>query len=392
MQEFRISIIVPIYNTADYLPRCIESIRMQSYRNTEIILVDDGSTDHSLSICRKYAGMDKRIQIIEQENRGNNAARKAGLMASTGDYVTFVDSDDWIGSRLVERLQAAAERCSADMVISNVQMIYADGRKAERKNLIEAGIYKSPSKAVKNLFYYGRQSDYGIMPFIFAKLYRGNLLMDTMDKIGDQIQYDEDRALVWTCLMQNITAVFIDDMEYYYCQRKDGLVRSKDEMYLAKVNYFYRYMSHLFEKEDKILKEQLDHYVLRCIQTGLRWKLGLSENNLLRNKYVLDMSVLFKGVIRIILYGAGVVGRDYYESLKASQNINVCAWIDKAWEKLCAEGLEIKPVEQVCELEYDYLLVAVKNELVFQEIKSELTAYAVPADKIIWGRPCNVQL
>lgn len=235
MQEFRISIIVPIYNTADYLPRCIESIRMQSYRNTEIILVDDGSTDHSLSICRKYAGMDKRIQIIEQENRGNNAARKAGLMASTGDYVTFVDSDDWIGSRLVERLQAAAERCSADMVISNVQMIYADGRKAERKNLIEAGIYKSPSKAVKNLFYYGRQSDYGIMPFIFAKLYRRNLLMDTMDKIGDQIQYDEDRALVWTCLMQNITAVFIDDMEYYYCQRKDGLVRSKDEMYLAKV-------------------------------------------------------------------------------------------------------------------------------------------------------------
>ena len=216
--------------------------------------------------------------------------------------------------------------------------------------------------------------------------------MDTMDKIGDQIQYDEDRALVWTCLMQNITAVFIDDMEYYYCQRKDGLVRSKDEMYLAKVNYFYRYMSHLFEKEDKILKEQLDYYVLRCIQTGLRWKLGLSENNLLRNKYVLDMSVLFKGVIRIILYGAGVVGRDYYESLKASQNINVCAWIDKAWEKLCAEGLEIKPVEQVCELEYDYLLVAVKNELVFQEIKSELTAYAVPADKIIWGRPCNVQL
>lgn len=104
------------------------------------------------------------------------------------------------------------------------------------------------------------------------------------------------------------------------------------------------------------------------------------------------MSVLFKGVIRIILYGAGVVGRDYYESLKSSQNINVCAWIDKAWEKLCAEGLEIKPVEQVCELEYDYLLVAVKNELVFQEIKSELTAYAVPADKIIWGRPCNVQL
>lgn len=392
MQKFRISVIVPIYNTEDDLPRCIDSIRAQSYQNTEIILVDDGSTDRSLSICCNYAEMDERIRVVTQENQGSNAARKAGFRASTGDYVAFVDSDDWIGERLLELLMEAGESCGADMVISNVFMIYPDGRKTERKNLIEAGVYKNPKAAVKNLFYYGRQSDYGILPFLFGKLYRRNLLDRAMEKIGDQIRYDEDRALVWTCLLQNITAVFLENAAYYYCQRENGLVRSKDEMYLAKVNYFYLYMSHLFEKEDKILREQLDNYVLRCIRTGLRWKLGLSENDLLREKYLPDVSVFFREVKRIILYGAGAVGRDYYEALKAGRKIDLCAWVDRSWEKWCAEGLEVEPVERVLELEYDYLFVAVKHESAFGEIKSDLTGvYAVSPDKIIWGRPCGIR-
>ncbi len=392
MQKFRISIIVPIYNTADDLPRCIESIRAQSYQNTEIILVDDGSTDQSLSICRNYAEIDERIRVIAQENQGNNAARKAGLRASTGDYIAFVDSDDWIEERLLELLMAAAEGGCADMIISNVFMIYPDGRKIERKNPIETGTYRNPKEDVKHLFYYGRQSDYGILPFLFGKLYRRNLLVKAMEKIGDQIRYDEDRALVWTCLLQNITVVFLEDAAYYYCQRENGLVRSKDEMYLAKVNYFYRYMSHLFEKEDKILREQLDNYVLRCIRTGLRWKLGLAENDLLREKNLLDVSVFFREVKRVILYGAGTVGRDYYEALKAGQKIDLCAWVDREWKKLCVEGTEVEPVERVCELEYDYLLVAVKHESVFREIKADLTGtYAVPEDRIIWGKPCGIR-
>ena len=94
MPDRKVSVIVPVYNSEAYLPRCIESIQRQSYPNLEILLVDDGSTDASLTVCRDYARGDPRVRVIHQENRGVSAARNAGLDAMTGDCFTFVDSDD----------------------------------------------------------------------------------------------------------------------------------------------------------------------------------------------------------------------------------------------------------------------------------------------------------
>lgn len=148
----KISVIVPVYNTEDYLPRCIESILKQTYQNIEIILVDDGSTDASLHVCEKYAREDSRIVTIQQENKGNNAARKAGLAACTGEYITFVDSDDWIGSNLVALLYQEIEENHADMAVSNVMMIRMEGTQEERRNLIDAGVYENPRTAVRKLF------------------------------------------------------------------------------------------------------------------------------------------------------------------------------------------------------------------------------------------------
>ena len=93
-----LSIIVPVYNTAPWLPRCLESLIEQTYRNLEIICVDDGSTDGSAAILDEYAARDARIKVLHQENAGVSAARNAGLDAATGEYVTFVDADDWVES------------------------------------------------------------------------------------------------------------------------------------------------------------------------------------------------------------------------------------------------------------------------------------------------------
>ena len=91
-----ISVIVPIYNTELYLDKCMQSILNQTYRNLEIILVDDGSTDNSSQMCDLYAGKDSRIRVIHKENGGQSSARNVGLNVCTGDYISFVDSDDWI--------------------------------------------------------------------------------------------------------------------------------------------------------------------------------------------------------------------------------------------------------------------------------------------------------
>lgn len=112
-----ISVIVPVYNTESYLKKCIESIINQTFRNIEIILVDDGSTDTSAEILADYALRDNRIIVIHQENQGLSAARNAGMRSAKGEYIMFVDSDDWIDANTCEKAISAARTSFADIVM-----------------------------------------------------------------------------------------------------------------------------------------------------------------------------------------------------------------------------------------------------------------------------------
>lgn len=112
-----VSIIVPIYKVEKYLPKCIESLIIQSYQDIEIILVDDGSPDASLEICNMYAEKDSRIMVIHQHNSGVSAARNAGLVVAKGEYIGFVDPDDWIDTEMYEGMINAIEREGTDLAI-----------------------------------------------------------------------------------------------------------------------------------------------------------------------------------------------------------------------------------------------------------------------------------
>lgn len=122
-----VSVIVPVYNVKRYLVRCIDSILQQSMTDFELILVDDGSTDGSEALCDTY-GRNKRIRVIHQKNQGLGFARNTGLEHAQGEYVCFVDSDDYVGPELLEHLFTTAQRQRADLVIGGWTDIYADGR------------------------------------------------------------------------------------------------------------------------------------------------------------------------------------------------------------------------------------------------------------------------
>ena len=115
MSNAVVSIIVPVYNTKDYLACCIESLLGQTYTELEIILVDDGSTDDSLDICRNYQMLDSRIHVLHQNNQGVSAARNLGLDAATGDYITFVDSDDELCLNAIEILLNCIRKNQGDI-------------------------------------------------------------------------------------------------------------------------------------------------------------------------------------------------------------------------------------------------------------------------------------
>lgn len=124
----KISIVIPIYNAEDHLQRCVDSVLNQTEKNIEIILVDDGSKDNSIEICKNYLNQDKRVQLIHQENSGVSAARNRGIEQACGEYIGFVDSDDWIEPNMYECLLREANQASADIVICDARTVYEDGK------------------------------------------------------------------------------------------------------------------------------------------------------------------------------------------------------------------------------------------------------------------------
>ncbi|MGM9600387.1 MAG: glycosyltransferase family 2 protein [Faecousia sp.] len=122
-----ISVIIPVYNVEKYLQRCLDSVIEQTYKNLEVILIDDGSTDHSGEICDDYAAKDVRIHVIHQENQGVSAARNKGLDNVKGEYITFVDSDDYIVNDMIAELLRLSEEEHADIVIGGYYGIGVKG-------------------------------------------------------------------------------------------------------------------------------------------------------------------------------------------------------------------------------------------------------------------------
>lgn len=126
--EVKISVIIPVYNVEEYLARCLDSVTKQTLKDIEIICINDGSVDKSASIAEQYAKKDKRISLINQENKGLSAARNAGMRVARGKYISFVDSDDWIDLDFLEKLYNAAESCGADAACSEIRRPHVSGK------------------------------------------------------------------------------------------------------------------------------------------------------------------------------------------------------------------------------------------------------------------------
>ena len=166
-----VSVIIPVYKVENYLPMCVDSVLNQSYRNLEVILVDDGSPDDCPAICDEYAKKDKRIRVIHQKNAGLSMARNAGLDICTGDYITFVDSDDALHVAFVARLLAACEENGAEIAVGD----FMKATPAEYLPKIAAPLANKPVRVVDgreaNMMLY-RRSEWVRMVTAWGKLFR----------------------------------------------------------------------------------------------------------------------------------------------------------------------------------------------------------------------------
>lgn len=396
MNSKLVSIIVPVYNTSGYLCRCLDSIICQTYTKIEIVLIDDGSTDDSYSICQDYASRDERIKVYKQRNRGNNAARKRGLKESSGDYIVFVDSDDWIESDCVSRMmEVASSDSSIDAVFSNVYMENTRGEIIEKKNYLSPGVYRDISKSIQSLFYDGEPGSMdGILSYLVARLYRRQIVEEIINGINDEIQLGEDKAFTWTLLLQNRVIAVIDVFTYHYCIREKSIMTSQDTLFLVKVNYLYEYLKRITESETDYFKRQVDDYIMGYIRMGVNWKLGMTKQAMLSPKsfYQFDPGILSK-YKKIMLYGAGRVGTSYYDVLGKSKLVELVAWADKkhVQKDSSREKLQVPLItpEQIMNYTFDVVLVAVLKKSIYDSIRSELLKLGILSEKICWAEPIS---
>lgn len=214
----KISVIVPVYNVEKYLDNCVESIINQTYKDLEIILVDDGSPDKCPQMCDEWAKKDNRVKVIHKKNGGLSSARNAGIDIAIGDYLMFVDSDDYISYNMCEKLLTRIVQDNTDLCICGVEKVYPDGKESEFSN-IEDGVM------TKEEFFDKMEGICGWCWVVaWNKLYKKCIFNDL--RYPDKKLY-EDEFVIHKIIYKANTISSVGDPLYHYVQRKNSIISSK---------------------------------------------------------------------------------------------------------------------------------------------------------------------
>lgn len=266
-----LSIIVPVYNVEPYLPKCLDSILAQTFTDFEVLLIDDGSTDGSSALADSYAAKDARVRSFHKKNGGHMSARQAGFEKAVGEYIAFVDSDDWIDPAMYERMCAAADEYGADMVCCNYTAV-TPTKQIERRDFCDPGFYDKPrleTDVYPRLLFSGRFFHYGVSPSLCNKLFRRTLLEKHLFHVPLTIKLGEDGLAAYPCLLGASSVYFLPESFYYYRSNGNSLTHTMDYGRLAENRL-------LFDTYDRLIdltvypcmeKQLLYYYAYQCLLT-----------------------------------------------------------------------------------------------------------------------------
>ncbi len=213
-----LSVIIPVYNVEQYLCQCLDSILAQDFDDYEVILVDDGSTDKSGVICDQYAREHTAFRCIHKANGGHTSARKCGYEASRGEYISFVDSDDWIAPDMYHKICQVIRHTHADII--HFGYIAAMPDKEETWQIpFSSGCYdkkRLEKEIYPRMLYAGTYFKYGISPNLWNKIFRRELLRKHLFQVPNEITVGEDALTTYSCMLEASSMYFMEEAFYYY--------------------------------------------------------------------------------------------------------------------------------------------------------------------------------
>lgn len=379
-----VSIVVPVYNVERYLEVCLESLCNQLYANIEIILINDDSSDGSGAICKKYSQRDARIVFISQKHAGTVAARRKGVEIAKGEYITFVDSDDYVFPSYIEELIKNMK--DSDIATSKLQYgkhIMSDaipvGKYAgtELENVFSNMLISSCANG-------GR----GILTNMCGKMFKTALVREVIEEVNERIYYGEDAEFVYRYLLKCSTISITDYCGYVYRMNDNSVCHVIHDDYLENLNYLYLSLKSAFgtSNYEKVLIPQLQKWIVGLLcdapqKMGFQIEIGF--------RYIMPV---FPEIInqKVILYGAGVVGNDYMRQLKAQKCCSVVAWVDKRWNHIESSSDIIQSPECIENITYNYIVIALNSADMVETVIDELVNKGSKQACILWKKPIKI--
>jgi glycosyltransferase involved in cell wall biosynthesis len=379
IEDQLVSIIIPIYGVEIYLKKCIESVLNQSYINLQIILVNDGSKDNCPEICEYYSKLDSRIIIIHKENEGLVNARKSGLSVAQGEFVTFIDGDDWVGKNFIYNLVQPAIKFNTDLTIAGyLREFYGKEDKIIPK--LPTGFY-TKEQLIENILpkaiYNGIFFQHGISTYVWNKLFKLEKLKYYLSIIDKNIIMGEDAALTYPYLFNCDNIYITDATDYYYRQRPNSIVKSVPNLILE-----YSQLSLLF----KHLKRHIPKF--EHIDLEIQLKLYFFAQILIRSGGVINDDIKtipfsnIENVKDIVIYSSGSFGQHLISSLRKLNYYNIVSWLDEDHVESQIFGLEVNSIDHILEIDFDLVLIASIDEHYTNGAISKLVKLGIPRNKI----------
>jgi len=377
-----ISVIVPIYRVEKYVEQCIQSICNQTYRNLEIILVDDGSDDECPQICDRYAQRDERIKVIHKENGGLDSARKVGILAATGKYIGYVDGDDWIEPEMYEKLLESIYKFDVEIVESGVLDSYVHGEK-KRTPCLPEGCYKGrefTEKVEPKLLFVGNFFEYGIAPYLVSKLFLKDILVKYQMKEGMTNVLHDDTMVSLPAIAESKKLYISHECYYHYRARMDSLKREcrPDEI----KNLIECYPDFYARFKGSTLCDEKDRQIQYYAMYWLVFKAPYAFDEQDSNTFLMQFGGL-RVDAKIVLYGAGAVGIHMENYIRKVEGSIIVCWADRNYQDL-QRTLDVRNPKEIISLEYDYVIISIMREGAVKSAKKDLIALGVPEEKILW--------
>lgn len=370
--EPKVSVIVPIYNVAEFLPKCIESILNQSFPDFELILVIDGSPDNSHDICLHYQQKDSRVFIVHKPNGGLLSARKAGLEASRADFISFVDGDDWVDIDFLASMYRIAELHPVDLVISGFIRAF-EGRNEKMTPLYKQGVYldSNLNELLNNMMNTSTFFQHGVSTYVWNKLFRRSILNEVLFLVPNEITMGEDAAITYSYMPLCSGIAITNSCNYFYRQRVNSMVKAiqSNELERNHLTNLIHYLNiSLIQKLDKTkLRRDLLYYLYS--QALVRFGGLISDS---------DIHIPFQGLKkndRVLLYSSGTFG----QRLVAFNNIynvfQLTSWIDLDHVESNDLGLKVDSPFFNIRKAYDSIIIASIDGSQIEKILDVLSFY-----------------